>query len=191
MIDKDQQKNIIVISGPSGVGKDTLMEIISDNFSERVHIAITATTRKHRSKEENAVNHYFVDNNKFDQMIENNELIEWANVYGNFYGVPYTEVVNNLSKNMKILIRVDVQGARRLKKLIEFATFIFISPESKKDLEKRLELRHEDSQEDIKKRLNEAVLEINEADWFDYIVVNYPNQTHKAVSELIEIIGLN
>ncbi|MEC7921137.1 MAG: guanylate kinase [Chloroflexota bacterium] len=191
MIDKHQQKNIIVISGPSGVGKDTLMDIINNKYLEKVHIAITATTRKPRSNEKNGVNHYFLDSNKFDQMIQNNELIEWAQVYENFYGVPHTEIINNLSKNKKVLIRVDVQGARRLKKVIEFATFIFISPESKKDLEKRLELRHENSEEDIRKRLNEAESEINEADWFDYIVVNYPNQTHNAVSELTEIIGLN
>mgnify|MGYP001370062854 CR=1 FL=1 len=191
MIDKNQQQNIIVISGPSGVGKDTLMEIIKKKYPEKIHLAITATTREPRSNEENGINHFFVNKDKFNQMIDNEELIEWAKVYENLYGVPKTEITNSASKNIKVLIRVDVQGARRLKEILKDSVFIFISPESNKDLKKRLILRHENSEDDIEKRLMEAEVEIGEADWFDFIVVNYPNQTEKAVLELSNIIGLN
>ncbi len=191
MIDKNQQKNIIVISGPSGVGKDTLMEIIGKKYPGKIHIAITATSREPRSNEENGVNHFFVNEDKFNQMIDNDELIEWAKVYENLYGVPKSEITNNVSNNIKVLIRVDVQGARRLKEILKGSLFIFISPESKKDLKKRLILRHENSEFDIEKRLMEAEAEISEADWFDFIVVNYTDQTEKAVLELSNIIGLN
>ena len=191
MIDKNQQKNIIVISGPSGVGKDTLMEIIEKRNPEKIHIAITATTRKPRSNERNGINHFFVNKVKFNQMINNDELIEWAKVYENLYGVPNSEITNNLEKNNKVLIRVDVQGAKRLKEILNHSVFIFISPESKKDLKNRLTLRHENSGIDIENRLMESEKEISEADWFDFIVVNYPNQVEKAVLELSNIIGLN
>ena len=191
MIDKNQQKNIIVISGPSGVGKDTLMEIIEKKYPEKIHIAITATTRKPRSNEENGINHFFVNEDKFNQMIDDNELIEWAKVYENLYGVPKSEITNISSKNIKVLIRVDVQGARRLKEILKDSVFIFIGPESNKDLKERLILRHENSEYDIEKRLMQANAEINEADWFDFIVINYPDQTEKAVLELSNIIGLN
>ncbi|MBN32346.1 MAG: guanylate kinase [Dehalococcoidia bacterium] len=191
MIDKNQQKNIIVISGPSGVGKDTLMEIIEKRNPEKIHIAITATTRKPRSNERNGINHFFVNKDKFNQMINNDELIEWAKVYENLYGVPKSEITNNLEKNNKVLIRVDVQGAKRLKEILNQSVFIFISPESKKDLKNRLTLRHENSENDIEYRLMQSEKEITEADWFDFIVVNYPNQAEKAVLELSNIIGLN
>ena len=191
MIDKNQQKNIIVISGPSGVGKDTLMEIIGKKYPGKIHIAITATSREPRSNEENGVNHFFVNEDKFNQMIDNGELIEWAKVYENLYGVPKSEITNNISKNIKVFIRVDVQGARRLKEILKYAVFIFISPESKEDLKKRLILRHENSESDVEKRLMMAETETIEADWFDFIVVNYPDQAEKAVLELSDIIGLN
>tara|TARA_B100001029_G_scaffold175078_1_gene176057 strand:+ start:3574 stop:4149 length:576 start_codon:yes stop_codon:yes gene_type:complete len=191
LIDKNQQKNIIVISGPSGVGKDTLMEIIEKRNPEKIHIAITATTRKPRSNERNGINHFFVNKDKFNQMINNDELIEWAKVYENLYGVPKSEITNNLEKNNKVLIRVDVQGAKRLKEILNQSVFIFISPESKKDLKNRLTLRHENSENDIEYRLMQSEKEITEADWFDFIVVNYPNQAEKAVLELSNIIGLN
>ncbi len=191
MIDKNQQQNIIVMSGPSGVGKDTLMELIEKRYPKKIHIVITATTREPRSNEENGVNHFFVNKDKFNQMIDNGELIEWAKVYENLYGVPESEITNNISKNIKVFIRVDVQGARRLKEILKYAVFIFISPESKEDLKKRLILRHENSESDIEKRLMVAETETIEADWFDFIVINYSNQAEKAVLELSDIIGLN
>ena len=97
MIEKDKQSNIFIISGPSGVGKDTLMDIVAENNSDIVHIAITATTRKPRSNETNGINHYFYNEIDFKNLIDQNLLIEWAKVYDNFYGVPYNEITENLN----------------------------------------------------------------------------------------------
>ena len=126
-----------MISGPSGVGKDTLMEIIEKRNPEKIHIAITATTRKPRSNEINGINHFFVNKDKFNQMINNDELIEWAKVYENLYGVPKSEITNNLEKNNKVLIRVDVQGAERIRQIYEDSLQIFILPPNINILTKR------------------------------------------------------
>jgi len=190
LLDLIQQKNIIVISGPSGVGKDTLMHVLAQKYPDKIHIAITATTRKPRSNEINKVHHYFYNINEFNKLINNNELIEWAKVYDNYYGVPKLEIENNILKGKKVLIRVDIQGAKRLKSLIPSSLFIFIAPESKKDLKNRLLLRHENSIKDINQRLFEADSEITEADWFDFTVVNYSDQIDRSVLELSDMIGL-
>ena len=191
MVKINNQKNIYVISGPSGVGKDTLMDILYDKYKDTLHIAITATTRKPRSNELNGVNHFFYNKEEFKELIENDSLIEWAIVYDNYYGVPYTEITTNLKKGKKVLLRVDVQGAKRLKKTLPYANFIFISPESEMDLRLRLEKRHENSNKEIDIRIFESRNEAKEADWFDYIVINYPNKIKNAVNELSLLIGLN
>ena len=190
MIEKDKQSNIFIISGPSGVGKDTLMDIVAENNSDIVHIAITATTRKPRSNETNGINHYFYNEIDFKNLIDQNLLIEWAKVYENFYGVPYSEITENLNIGKKVLLRVDVQGAKRLKNIIPHSKFIFINTESEDDLILRLKKRHENSDTDIKNRINQSKSEINEADWFDYIVINYPDKIDKAVEELTILLGL-
>ena len=190
MIEKDKQSNIFIISGPSGVGKDTLMDIVAENNSDIVHIAITATTRKPRSNETNGINHYFYNEIDFKNLIDQNLLIEWAKVYENFYGVPYSEITENLNIGKKVLLRVDVQGAKRLKNIIPHSKFIFINTESEDDLILRLKKRHENSDTDIKNRINQSKSEINEADWFDYIVINYPDKIDKAVEELTIFLGL-
>ena len=170
MISKEQQLNIFIISGPSGVGKDTLMDLIFEKYNQNIHIAITATTRQPRSNEKNGVNHFFKSEAEFKTLINKKQLIEWARVYDNFYGVPYSEIINNLEIGKKVLLRVDVQGAKRLKKIIPESNFIFISPESENDLRLRLEKRHENSPLEIEKRITESKKEVKEADWFDYIV---------------------
>ena len=190
MIKINNQNNVYIISGPSGVGKDTLIDLISKKYRNKVHIAITATTRNPRSNEKDGINHYFYNEDKFKMLIKNNSLIEWAKVYDNYYGVPYTEIINNLEKEKKVLLRVDVQGARRLKKILPLAKFIFISPESEIDLRLRLKKRHENSFDEIEKRINESKNEIKEADWFDFIVINYPDKIEKAVDELSLMLGL-
>ena len=166
------------------------MDIVYEKFFQKVHIAITATTRKPRSNEQNGVNHYFHNENEFKNLINNKLLIEWAKVYDNYYGVPYSEITDNLKIGKKVLLRVDVQGAKRLKKIIPDSKFIFISPESENDLRSRLEKRHENSLPDIENRIIESRKELKEADWFDYIVINYPDMIDNAVKELSELLGL-
>ena len=186
MFDKNIQENIFVISGPSGVGKDTIMEEISLNNS-KIHIAITATTRPPRSNEANGINHFFYTTSDFKKLINNNNLLEWAFVYNNYYGVPKSEIYDH--PNDKIFIRVDVQGAKRLKEILPYSTFIFIMPESHSDLKHRLQLRHENSDDDIKKRLIESKIEINEKEWFDYIIVNKSGELTTSVNILNKLLG--
>lgn len=190
MISKEEQLNIYVISGPSGVGKDTLMDLIFEKYNQDLHIAVTATTRQPRTSEKNGINHYFKSETEFKDLINEKLLIEWAKVYDNFYGVPYSEIIDNLKIQKKVLLRVDVQGAKRLKKIIPKSNFIFISPESENDLRLRLEKRHENSTIEIEKRIIESKKEVKEADWFDYIVINYPDKIEKAVDELTLLLGL-
>ena len=190
MISKEEQLNIYVISGPSGVGKDTLMDLIFEKYNQDLHIAITATTRQPRTNEINGINHYFKSETEFKDLINEKLLIEWAKVYDNYYGVPYSEIIDNLKIQKKVLLRVDVQGAKRLKKIIPKSNFIFISPESENDLRLRLEKRHENSAVEIEKRIIESKKEVKEADWFDYIVINYPDKIEKAVDELTLLLGL-
>ncbi len=190
MISEEEQLNIYVISGPSGVGKDTLMDLIFEKYNQDLHIAVTATTRQPRTSEKNGINHYFKSETEFKDLINEKLLIEWAKVYDNFYGVPYSEIIDNLKIQKKVLLRVDVQGAKRLKKIIPKSNFIFISPESENDLRLRLEKRHENSTVEIEKRIIESKKEVKEADWFDYIVINYPDKIEKAVDELTLLLGL-
>ena len=114
---------IVVISGPSGVGKDTLLEQMSDMGFD-YHFTVTATTREPRPGEEDGINHYFVSRDRFLEMVDNAELLEWARVFGNFYGVPREQVRQALAAGRHVLIRVDVQGARRLKEIVPEAVFI-------------------------------------------------------------------
>lgn len=190
MISEEEQLNIYVISGPSGVGKDTLMDLIFEKYNQDLHIAVTATTRQPRTSEKNGINHYFKSETEFKDLINEKLLIEWAKVYDNYYGVPYSEIIDNLKIQKKVLLRVDVQGAKRLKKIIPKSNFIFISPESENDLRLRLEKRHENSAVEIEKRIIESKKEVKEADWFDYIVINYPDKIEKAVDELTLLLGL-
>ena len=190
MISKEEQLNIYVISGPSGVGKDTLMDLIFEKYNQDLHIAITTATRQPRTNEKNGINHYFKSEIEFKDLINEKLLIEWAKVYDNYYGVPYSEIIDNLKIQKKVLLRVDVQGAKRLKKIIPKSNFIFISPESESDLRLRLEKRHENSALEIEKRIIESKKEVREADWFDYIVINYPDKIEKAVDELTFLLGL-
>ena len=180
---------IFLISGPSGVGKDTIIAELRKIYFD-FHFVVTAVTRKKRSDEKEGVNHFFISPNKFKSMIENNQLIEWSKVYDNFYGVPKSQIETPISQGKSVFIRVDVQGAKRLKNIIPHSKFIFINAESDNDLLLRLKKRHENSDTDIQKRINQSKSEIKEADWFDYIVINYPDKIDKAVEELTILLGL-
>tara|TARA_B110000438_G_scaffold293483_1_gene333418 strand:+ start:601 stop:1164 length:564 start_codon:yes stop_codon:yes gene_type:complete len=187
MFSKSVQQNIVIISGPSGVGKDTIMEKLSFN-NPKVHIAITATTRPPRTAETNGVNHFFYSKSQFKKIMDNDELLESAFVYNNYYGVPKSEVYNYPSHI--IFIRVDVQGARRLKEILPNSIFVFIMPQSLSDLKLRLQKRHENSDDDIEKRLRESKTEINDKEWFDHIIVNKSGHLISSVNKLSKLLGL-
>jgi len=178
---------LIVISGPSGAGKDAVLTRMKELGYPLEYIA-TVTTRTRRANERDNVDYHFVSEEKFHAMIKNKELLEWANVYGNWYGVPYEPVKQALEKGQDIIIKVDVQGAATIKKILPQAVFIFLMPSSMDELAMRLKQRHTELPFDLALRIKSAEEEIKELSLFDYIVVNKQDKIDLAVSDIGVII---
>ena len=128
---------LIVISGPSGVGKDATLDRMK-KAGLPYHYVLTATTRPKRPGEKDGVDYWFVSEDKFHQMVEKNQLLEWAKVYGNYYGVPKREIKEALKQGLDTVVKVDVQGAATIKQILPDALFIFLMPPSPEELASRL-----------------------------------------------------
>jgi len=178
---------LIVLSGPSGVGKDAVLDGIKRR-GYPLHYAVTATTRPRRRRETNGVDYHFVSKAEFEKMIEKGELLEWANVYGNLYGVPKSELQQAMDKGRDVIVKVDIQGAATIKKTIPQAVFIFLAPPSLEDLEKRLKQRKTESGIDLEVRMKAAEKEMNSLSMFDYVVVNHRDGIEQAISQIESII---
>jgi guanylate kinase len=178
---------LVVISGPSGVGKDTIIERMSE-IGHNHHFTVTATTRAPRPGEVEGVNHHFLSREEFQDLIRNNGLLEWAEVYGNYYGVPRQQVRDALASGRHVIIRVDVQGAKRVKELAPEALLIFIMPPSLDALRSHLATRGVNSGEEMEQRMESAEHEMRQAQWFDYTVVNHEDELDIAVRRVTEII---
>ncbi|MBI63301.1 MAG: guanylate kinase [Chloroflexi bacterium] len=189
MIEKNTA-NIYVISGPSAVGKDTIIENLQ-KLDNNFHFVVTATTRKPRKTEKEGINHFFYSKKTFNKLIQNNELIEWAKVYKNYYGVPKSQIFEPLKNNIDVLLRVDVQGAKRIKELIPGVVLIFIKPEKIESLRKRLIKRGVNTTTEMTTRLKTAEKEIQTSDFFDFIVVNKDGDLQYAVNKVLDIIKDN
>jgi len=178
---------LIVLSGPSGAGKDAILSRMKKS-GYPIEFITTVTTRPRRAEEKNSVDYHFVLMGSFQRMIKNNELLEWANVYGNWYGVPKEPVKRALDKGQDAIIKVDIQGATTIKKLIPQAVFIFVAPPSREDLIKRLERRHTESPSELALRLKTAEREMKKLPLFDYVVVNRQDEINVAISAIEAII---
>jgi guanylate kinase len=179
---------LIILSGPSGVGKDAVLARM--RRSERpFHYVVTATTRPKRARERNGVNYHFLSQKAFQQMIDKHQFLEWASVYGNYYGVPKDEIALALSKGVDTIVKVDVQGAAALKRILPQAVFIFLMPPSLKALEKRLKRRRSESSEDLDLRLATAKQEIKSLPLFDYVVTSRQNELDEVVSQIDDIVA--
>jgi guanylate kinase len=152
------------------------------------HFTVTATTRDPRPGEADGVNHHFVSVDDFVNLIANDELLEWAQVYGNYYGVPRKQVRDALSAGNHVIMRVDVQGAKRLSEIIPEALLIFIIPPSLDVLQKHLVNRGVDSEDEMTKRLESATEEISQASLFDFTVTNEEDRLDETVNRVVEII---
>ncbi len=178
---------LIVLSGPSGVGKDAVLHGIKRR-GYPLHHAVTATTRPRRRGEIEGVDYHFVSKAEFEKMIEKGELLEWAEVYGNLYGVPKSGLHQAMNEGRDVIVKVDIQGAATIKKNIPEAVFIFLVPPSREDLEKRLKQRRTESSVDLELRLKAADEEMNSISMFDYVVVNHKDGIKQAISTIESII---
>ena len=178
---------VIVLSGPSGVGKDLLLSSLRASGGN-YHFTITATTRAKRADEQDGVDYHFVSAADFEAMIADDALLEWANVYGNYYGVPKSQVADALSRGQDVILKIDVQGAATVRKVALDALFIFLAPPSADELERRLRGRGTEDAAALQRRIAQAHQEMRRAADFDYTVIHETDGTDKAVREIEDII---
>ena len=176
---------LIVLSGPSGVGKSTIVKYVTE-MHPKLRFSVSATTREMRPGEVDGVNYYFVDHAKFEQMIACGELLEYVQYVGNYYGTPSAPVKENLAAGINMLLDIEVIGASNVRKAMPDAVTIFLAPPSMEALEKRLRGRGDVSEEKIVERLNRAKEEYKEIPKYDYIVIN--DDVDEAAKELQAII---
>ncbi len=184
---RQQEPLLIVISGPSGVGKDTVVQCLKER---RVpfHFVVTATNRKPRPDEEDGVDYIFVSTAEFAQMIEDGELLEYASVYGDYKGVPKEQVRQAFVSGQDVIMRVDVQGAATIHQLAPEALLIFLVAGSDKEMIQRLRDRKTDSEDAIAMRVATSRQELKRIDEFDYCVVNPQGDVDSAVDRILAII---
>ncbi|MFC1978662.1 guanylate kinase [Chloroflexota bacterium] len=178
---------LIVISGPSGVGKDTVINEIK-KLNNSVHHTVTTTTRPKRHGEADGIDYRFATEVEFKRMIDHGDFLEWAEVYGNLYGTPKDQIRHALAQGHDVIAKVDVQGALNIKKLIPDALFIWISAPSIEHLDARLRSRNTDSKQNIELRIETAHREVKLVHHFDYEVINEDGHSDKTASEILDIV---
>jgi guanylate kinase len=179
---------LLVLSGPSGAGKDALLNRLRDS-GHPIRFITTVTTRPRRPQERDEVDYHFVSPARFQEMVKGNELLEWANVYDNWYGVPRQPVKESLEMGEDVIIKVDIQGAATIKKAVPEAVFVFLTPPSLEELTVRLSERKTESPQDLARRLECAEREVAQLHLFDYVIVNRRGDLDRVVAELKAIIA--
>ena len=178
---------LVVISGPSGVGKDSiLMRMREIGFP--FHFVVTATSRPMRPGERAGYDYHFVGEERFKEMIAQEQLLEWAEVYGHFKGIPKSEVREALGSGRDVILRIDIQGAATIRRIAPEAVFIFVAPGHFDELRSRLRWRRTESPDEIERRLALARREMEAVDQFDYVVLNREDRLDDAVGQIRAII---
>lgn len=175
---------LIVISGPSGCGKGTICKKLLER-NDSLNLSISTTTRKPRKGETDRENYFFIGEDDFKKMIENDQLLEYANVYGNYYGTPKEFVLEKLKNGKDVLLEIDIQGALKVREVYKKGIFIFILPPSMEELKSRIVNRGTETKKDIEKRFESAYNELKFVKEYDYAVIN--DDVSNAV-EVIEVI---
>jgi guanylate kinase len=181
-----EKGRIIVISGPSGVGKSTICREVTKRL-DNIYLSISATTREKKVHEQNGKDYYFVSRDEFEKQIKADNFLEYAEVFGNLYGTPKDKLRQAINGGKTAILEIDVQGAQQVKKLYPEAELIFILPPKQTELQKRINDRGRDDEKDVEKRLAGAGVEIA-AGWqhYEHIVIN--DDLQQAVEEVVQII---
>lgn len=179
---------LVVISGPSGVGKDTVLHMMEERGDQPFHFVVTATTREIREGETHGVDYFFLSSDEFARMIEEDELLEYAIVYNDYKGIPKQQVRDALASGKDVIMRLDVQGAATVKKIEPEAVLIFLTTETEEELVSRLKARKTETSEGLNLRIAMARQELKRTKEFDYIVVNKENHLDKTVNTIQAII---
>lgn len=185
--DRQHLPLLIVISGPSGVGKDTVIQRLKER-AFKMHFVVTVTSRAVRPKEVNGVDYWFVSKEEFQQMIDADELLEHAMVYGEHKGIPKAQVREALDSGDDVLLRIDVQGGATIRELEPNALLIFLTTTSEEDLVTRLKERKTETPEKLKLRIETARKEYQRLNEFDYVVFNRHDQLDETVDTILSII---
>lgn len=177
---------LLVISGPSGVGKGTVLHDLMNTQTNLVY-SVSATTRKKRDGEIEGVSYFYLDHDEFEKMIDEDKFLEYAHVHNNYYGTPKEFVEKKINEGKIVILEIDVQGALNIKKNTDNGVFIFLAPPSLKELKKRIVGRGTETDEDIKIRMNNAKKELQHIKDYDYLVIN--DHLNSAITSVNEIIN--
>ncbi len=179
-------KKLIIITGPSGVGKGTVVKELLDRNKD-IWLSISATTRNPRMGEKDGENYYFISDERFKDMINKKKFLEWAQFAGNYYGTPLSTVNEKIEKGFVVLLEIEVEGAKQIKEKFPEALSIFLLPPSKAELEKRIRNRGTENEEAINRRLSRANHEIASSGEFDFVLTNHDvDETVKGVFKIIK-----
>ena len=179
-------KKLIIITGPSGVGKGTVVKELLERNKD-IWLSISATTRNPRIGEKDGENYYFISDERFKDMIDKKDFLEWAQFAGNYYGTPLSTVNEKIEKGFIVLLEIEVEGAKQIKEKFPEALSIFLLPPSKAELEKRIRNRGTEKEEAIDRRLSRANYEIASSNEFDFVLTNHDvDETVKGVFKIIK-----
>jgi len=178
---------LVVLSGPSGVGKDTLLKRLKERGYDFAFV-VTMTTRPRRANEVDGVDYIFVGKSEFADMMQQDELLEHSLVYGDYKGIPKQQVRDAMRSGKDVMMRIDVQGAAKIRAIVPNAVTIFLAPESETELERRLADRKTETLENLKIRIATAREEMKRISEFDYVVVNHANHQDEAVNHIVAIV---
>jgi len=187
LLQRQRQPLLVVISGPSGAGKDSVLHLLSERHLP-FHFVVTATTRPKRPGEVDGVDYHFIDHDEFSKMIEQDELLEYALVYSDYKGIPKSQVRQALASGKDVVMRIDVQGAQTIRNLCPDAVLIFLSTPTEEELVERLKTRRTDTPEDIELRITTIDQELELVDLFDYYVINADGELDATVDTVLAII---
>jgi guanylate kinase len=183
----NQKPLVIVLSGPSGVGKDSVLKAMQSH-GMAFHFVVTTTDRKPRKEEVNGVDYNFISTEQFEQMLQNDEFVEHARVYGDYKGVPKSQIQGALASGKDVVLRLDVQGAARVRELFPDSIQIFLIPENEEKWRQRFISRKSETEEMLQKRMTIAHEELKRVDEFNYVVINCTDCLDTTVNQIAAII---